>query len=271
MARASSTNPFRTGHTLVIPHNGGDGDYPADSLAAYDASMAAGGEVVDIDVAKTRDGVFVAFHDATTDATTGIHGTVAEMTLAKLRTLNIGWGFRTPHGNHPFRQQPQRVPTVAEVLARFPHALVSLDLKYLDPDITGPLCVLLHTAHRTTQAFIGSKNPDQIITLRRQCPDVQTTLDPPEEIAFRRASRLNTRFVTPSFVDQTPYSEHSTNLVTPGLIAFAHNRNIALLTWVVDDEATMRRLVAMHVDGIYTRKPALLARIIRQSRRATRA
>ena len=45
---ADPTNPFRSGHTLVIPHGGGDGLFPEDTVYAYEHSMAMGGEVVDV-------------------------------------------------------------------------------------------------------------------------------------------------------------------------------------------------------------------------------
>jgi len=41
-----------------------------------------------------------------------------------------------------------------------------------------------------------------------------------------------------------------------------------VLTWVVDDEATLRTLVEMGVDGIYTRYPDRLAKIVASYRKA---
>jgi len=34
------SNPFRTGQTLVIPHGGGDGLFPENTLLAYERTMA---------------------------------------------------------------------------------------------------------------------------------------------------------------------------------------------------------------------------------------
>ena len=49
----------------MVPHGGGDGLYPENTMLAYDRTMAAGADVVDVDVRSTADGVLVAFHDAT--------------------------------------------------------------------------------------------------------------------------------------------------------------------------------------------------------------
>ena len=260
-----SANPFRTGRTLIIPHNGGDGERPADTLAAYTHSMAVGGDVVDIDVAMSSDGVLVASHDINTAVVTGRPGEIAKMTRAKLASLDAGWGYTTSHGGHPFRGVGLRIPTVRDVLDRFPHAGASLDLKHLGMDMVQPVCDLLHVTGRLTNTFVGSKSMEQINLFRTQCPGIHTTFDPAEERAFRAAQLHNDpTYAAPALVDQPAYTDRGVTLVTPALVAYAHEHNIAVMTWVVDDEATLARLVNIHVDGIYTRKPALLARIIRK-------
>ena len=267
VASASSTNPFRTGRTLVIPHNGGDGDYPADTLVALENSMAAGGEVVDIDVSLTADGQLVAFHDATVDAITGGHGEVANMTFGELEQLDAGWGFAAADGSHPFRGKGVRVPLVRDLLDRFPNAFVSLDLKDLGTDIVRPVCKLLHQTGRLAKTFVGSDGDAQIIEMRRQCPDVHTTYNMVDVRATRAAETANdATFIPPAFVDQPPYriGNSGTPIVTPASVAFAHAHNLAIMTWVIDDEPTMKLLVNMGVDGIYTRKPALLAKVVKQ-------
>ena len=274
VAHRDSSNPFRTGRTLIIPHNGGDGERPADTLAAYTHSMAVGGDVVDIDVAMSSDGVLVALHDTTTDAVTGVPGEVAKTRRAKLASLDAGWGFATGRGGHPFRGVGLRIPSVRDVLDRFPHAVASLDLKHLGMDMVQPVCDLLRATGRLSSTFVGSKSVDQINLFRAQCPGVHTAFDPAEERALRAAQlHKDSTYAAPALVDQPAYADHGVTLVTPALVAYAHEHNIAIMTWVVDDEATLARLVNMHVDGIYTRKPALLAGIIRKfnKSRAARA
>ena len=264
-AAASPTNPFRTGRTLVIPHNGGDGDYPADTLVALEHSMAAGGEVVDIDVGLTVDGQLVAFHDASVDAITGAHGAVATMTFAQLEQLDAGWGFEGPNGTHPFRGTGVGVPLVRDLLARFPKAFVSLDLKNLGTDIIQPVCELLRDTGRVATTFVGSDGDDQIIAMRRQCPDIHTTYNLADVRASEAAAATNDpTFVVPALIDQPPYRfDGGAPIVTAATLAFDHAHDLAVMTWVVDDEPTMKLLVDLGVDGIYTRKPALLASVVK--------
>lgn len=66
-----TTNPFRTGRTLVIPHGGGDALYPENTLLAYERTIGMGADVVDVDLQLSRDNVVVAIHDGNTGRTTG--------------------------------------------------------------------------------------------------------------------------------------------------------------------------------------------------------
>ena len=143
---------------------------------------------------------------------------------------------------------------------------MSLDLKDLGTDIVGPVCALLRHTGRVDTTFVGSDGDDQIIEMRRQCPDVHTTYNLADVTAMRVAAATNdATFVAPALVDQPPYRiNNGTHTVTAATIAYAHAHDLAVMTWVIDDEPTMRVLVDLGVDGIYTRKPSLLAKIVKQ-------
>lgn len=86
----------------AIAHRGGSESYTENTRKAWQDSMKHGLKIMETDVRFTKDNVPVIMHDATVDRTTNGTGTVASMTLAKLRT------FRTPDG--------QYVPTLWEYL-----------------------------------------------------------------------------------------------------------------------------------------------------------
>ena len=84
----NGSNPFRTGRTLVIPHGGGDGLFPEDTLLAFERTIAMGADVIDVDLRLTKDDVVVAFHDATVDRMTGTSGSIRAMTFDQLSGLD---------------------------------------------------------------------------------------------------------------------------------------------------------------------------------------
>ena len=263
------TNPFRTGHTLVIPHGGGDGLFPENTLLAYGKTMAMGADAVDVDLRISGDGVVVAFHDPTVDRITGTTGTVKKLTYAQLSALDAGWAFTTPGADasrpdaHPYRGQGATIPTLESILQRFPTTLLSLDLKDESLDMVGPVCKLLRSHGRFNDVFVGSNNDPQIVEFRQQCPDVRTSAIMSDVYASRDARASGALdFVPVVTVDQPPFRIGDRQLVDAESLAWSHDHGVAILTWVVNDEADMRLLIDLGVDGIYTSYPDRLLKLL---------
>jgi glycerophosphoryl diester phosphodiesterase len=53
-------------------------------------------------------------------------------------------------------------------------------------------------------------------------------------------------------------------VATEGLVGAAHGRNLKVHVWTVNDEAQMRELIRLGVDGIITDQPARLLDLRRQ-------
>lgn len=264
-----TSNPFRTGHTLVIPHGGGDGLFPENTLLAFEKTMAMGADVVDVDLQLSGDGVVIAFHDPTVGRTTGATGDVSKMTYQQLSQLDAGWAF-TPSGPsaasgdaHPFRGTGVTIPTFESILQKFPTTLLSLDLKNESIAMVQPVCDLLRHYHRLNDVFVGSNSDPQILELRRRCPDVRTSAIMKDVYASRDAqANGDTGFVPAVTVDQPPFRVDGRPIVNKASLAWAHEHGVAILTWVVNDEADMRLLIDLGVDGIYTSFPDRLLKIL---------
>jgi glycerophosphoryl diester phosphodiesterase len=265
-----STNPFRVGRTLMIPHAGGDGLFPENTLYAYEHSMALGGDVVDIDVSMSDDNVLIAFHDPTLERTTNGTGRVADKTYAELSVLDAGWSYGNGD-HHPFRGKGISIPTVEAVLHRFPTTLVTLDLKDQRTNLVQPVCALLRNLGRTSDVYVGSDSNDQVLSFREQCPEVHTSGTDTERRAMRAARQSgDTTFVTHQLVGQPGFrADDGSKRITPEYLAYSHSKGIAVLTWVVDDPKEMEDLIVMGVDGIYTRRPDVMKRVIDELNRAT--
>jgi glycerophosphoryl diester phosphodiesterase len=263
-ASADPANPFRIGRTLVIPHGGGDGLFPENTLLAFDRTMAMGADVVDVDLRISGDGVVIGFHDPTVDRITGASGNVSEMTYTELAKLDAGFTFTPDNGaTHPFRGTGVTIPTFESILQKFPKALLSTDLKDESTAMVKPVCDLLRRYHRLNDVFVGSNSDPQIIEFRKQCPDVRTSAIMKDVYASRDArARDDKNFVPAVTVDQPPFRVDGRQIVDRDSLTWAHDHGVAILTWVVNDEADMRLLVGLGVDGIYTSYPDRLLKLL---------
>jgi len=117
---------------------------PDNTLEAYRTALAYGADYLEVDVRRTKDGVFVALHDATVGRTTGTKGTpedrpIGDLTLAEVKRLNVAnygdFALSAPP-NPKQTYNPARIPTLDEALQLAREAGVGLDLD-LKEDVVG--------------------------------------------------------------------------------------------------------------------------------------
>lgn len=272
LARPAADHRFFAGapNVLGIAHRGGAHLRPENTLEAFANALAAGADVLEMDVRSTVDGALVVIHDATADRTTDGSGAVDAMTLANLQKLDAGFRWSPDGGKtFPFRGAGVRIPTVDQVFARFSAARMNLEIK--NPPgtaIAKPLCERIRAHGRSERVLVASMSDEAITAFRDACPEVATSLAASEARTFVFASyaRLGSAYTPRAAALQLPDRLRDRVLVTPGLVEAAHGRNLKIHAWTVNDEARMRELVAMGIDGILTDRPDVLARILGRGR-----
>lgn len=121
---ASSTANKRP--ILVVAHRGCWTDTAENSLAAVEACIALGVDVVELDVRSTADGVLVLMHDESVDRTTNGQGRVSDLPYAAIAGLRLKAGDGGPDA----RLTPEAPPTFeAAMHTAKGRILVNLDAK----------------------------------------------------------------------------------------------------------------------------------------------
>ncbi|OOQ57335.1 glycerophosphodiester phosphodiesterase family protein [Mucilaginibacter pedocola] len=93
---------------MVVAHRGDWRNNPENSLRAFESAAAMGVDVVELDLAKTSDGVVVIMHDQTIDRTTNGKGKPSDYTFEQIRKF----GLRNGLG----RVTRNQIPTLEEVM-----------------------------------------------------------------------------------------------------------------------------------------------------------
>jgi glycerophosphoryl diester phosphodiesterase len=274
-ARPAPPHPYFTATGFqVIAHRGGSGLGPENTLAAFRRSLAAGADVLEMDVRTTADGHLVVLHDATVDRTTDGRGAVNEMTLARLKTLDVGYRWTADHGrSFPFRGQGITVPTLSEVFAAFPETPLITEIKEKRPEVSQSVCEMLRQHGRMTSVLVASVHAGVLERFRQVCPAVATSAGPSEALWFYLLSRAGlAALYSPAMQAlQVPVTFKGLAVVSRRFVAAAHARNLTVAVWTVNAEGIMRRLIAAGVDGIMTDYPDRLVGIIEENRTVDRA
>lgn len=105
--------PFEMPERGICAHRGASDTHPENTMAAFRQALLLGAQMIEFDVALTKDKQLVLMHDDTVDRTTDGSGRVADLTLEQIQSLDAGsWK------NGKFKSE--RAPTLLQTLKMMP-------------------------------------------------------------------------------------------------------------------------------------------------------
>lgn len=152
-------------------------DYLENTVPSMAAAFDLGADVVEFDVHPTTDGQFAVFHDWTLDCRTEGQGATRHHSMVELKAFDVGYGYTADGGKtYPFRGKGKgMMPSLDEVLARFPHRSFLINVKSGDSREGGLLAKRLgqlSPEHRARLMVYGDERP--LSVLRSRLPDMRT-------------------------------------------------------------------------------------------------
>jgi glycerophosphoryl diester phosphodiesterase len=268
LARPAGNHPFSaqfTRYPLVMPHRGGMGLWPENTLYAFERALAMGADVLEMDMHSTADGVPVVLHDSTVDRTTDGIGPVQGLTLEELKALDAGYQWTSDEGQtFPYRDQGITVPTVEEVFAAFPTTPMNIEIKQTEPSLVAPFCHLIRDYGMARRVLVASFDEQAMDAFRGECPEVATSTAEGEVIVLFVLSkvRLEGMFSPEASAVQVPEYRSGLHVLTQRFVDAAHRRNLQVHAWTINDVDDMRQLVALGIDGIITDYPDRLLEVL---------
>jgi len=244
-------------------HRGGAGLAPENTLAAFRKAIELDVDAIEMDLHVTRDGQVVVMHDETLDRTTNGRGRVQDLTLEEVKRYDAGTKY-----SPAFRGE--RIPTLREVISLVKSSgntqvRLNLELKF-HPDRPGmpadfeerALAVLRETGFVGRVGILSFYHPS-LAKIKRLEPGIKTGVlvggrqAPTDPVALVRQYQADCYL--PNF-----------RLLTPETVATVHQAGISIITWTVNDEADMRRVIGLGMgrfpgDGIATDYPDRLVKL----------
>ena len=249
---------------IVYAHRGGAALRPENTIAAFDHGIACGADGLEFDVHLSSDDVVVIHHDDTLERTTSGRGLLKARTAAELAAVDAGHHFRDGTGAFTYRGRGLGIPTLHEVLRRYPNADLIIELKVTGEKLAHRVVDEVRAAGAIDRVAIGSFYADALRAVRAYEPSMRTGATKEEtRWALYRAWAGLAIGTTPYDEFQVPPRSGITPIVTRRFVTAAHRAGVPVKVWTVNDEPTMRRLLAIGVDGLITDRPDLAAVVAR--------
>ncbi|GGI48277.1 glycerophosphoryl diester phosphodiesterase [Agromyces flavus] len=245
---------FEPPRPRVLAHRGLAIDVPENTLAAFERAVRAGATYLETDVHVSADGAAVLAHDPTLKRVASRPEQVSRLTVDELRRVDLG-------GGHAFG-------TLDELLHAFPEARLNIDVK---TDAAVPAVIeAIRRADAADRVLLTSFSDARRRRLVAALPRAATSAGQATVLRARAASvtrnaALMRRATAGLGALQIPERLGRIAVLSPALLAAAHAAGVEVHVWTVNDEADMRRLLALGVDGLVTDRADVALRIISEN------
>ena len=230
---------------LIIAHRGASGLMKFENtLASFAKAIELGVSMVEFDIRKTQDNLFVAFHDQSID---GIK--LSNLTYQQLLDISLQKGFNVPLVEDVLKLCRGKIKLDIELKEDgYELEIVNLIKKYLDyPDyviksfIDAAIIAVKKTDHKiTTGLLLGLSNPQNLIATRLS-----------EFFPEFRLFTTKADFVSPNY-----------QLIKLGFVWRMKLINKKIYVWTVNDEKLMAEIVEQGVFALITDRPDLALALV---------
>lgn len=236
---------------VVIAHRGFRSQYPENTLAAFDAALAAGARIIELDVTLSRDRKLVVIHDDTIDRTTSGTGIVKDWSLEQLKNLDAGSWFDP-------RFNMERVPTLEEVVDMVDgRGAINIEIK--------------QSAYESVEPPDGIEKQVLDLIDRKNIENQVLVSSFAAEVLFR-IRRYDHR-IPLSFLTEVPYNDTILSIlreidayswnpdyrtVLHAHIQKIHYAGFRVMPFTINSKAVALRLMEAGISGFFTDDPGIL-------------
>ncbi|AOR23633.1 glycerophosphodiester phosphodiesterase [Clostridium taeniosporum] len=232
---------------LNIAHRGFSGFYPENTMIAFEKAIEAGCDGIETDVQLTKDGYAVICHDEELDRTTTGTGLIKDYTLEELKKFDAGIKFGKEF-------KGLRIPTLEEFLKYVSdkNIIINIEIK---------------------NSIIDYENIEKIIydLIEKYKLEKRAIVSTFNHYSVRRCIDLNNNIKTGVLYCDCIFEPYNyakivgVNAIHPGynnvnkeIIKKAHDNNLKVNVYTVNDKEDMKKMIKLGVDAIITNYPDLL-------------
>jgi glycerophosphoryl diester phosphodiesterase len=168
IASCSTVPPGPVRRVEFVGHRGAPFDAPENTVASARMAWAQDADAIETDIHLTKDGQIIVSHDSTTRRVNGLNTAVKDLTLAELRTFDVG-------SRRGERFAGEKMPTLDELIATVPSGKrLFVEIK-TGPEILPALGEVLARSHATeSNVVLISFNYEALMQAHARWPNYKT-------------------------------------------------------------------------------------------------
>lgn len=256
--RASNHPYFEGDYPLVLPHRGGMEVVPENTLEAVVYANENKFTHFETDLRMSKDGIVFLHHDETLDRTTDSKGKVAEYNWRDLLKINAGKKF---YDKKKIYNQETQFISLEDALIKFPDIKYNLDLK--QPGMAELVLTIIMDCKATERTLVSSFSPYRLRQFQLlNNHNIATSGSIKENLQALIHSNSFNLWKPDVDALQIPIKWKGIPVLSKNLVDYAHNKNLLVHIWTVNDASTLRDCVSLGCDGYITDRPIELRSLL---------
>ncbi|HEY0322969.1 MAG TPA: glycerophosphodiester phosphodiesterase [Pyrinomonadaceae bacterium] len=268
--QAGADRPFfkqGTNVPEVIAHRGGAGEWPAETIYAFEQAVDIGVDILEMDIRYTSDEELILMHDASLKETTGLDKRVEKVEYDEIKDLDAAFRWRQAGKVFP-PDANLKVPRLEDVLKNKKLLGRRMNIEIKPSDFPLRLIQKFHELLKkyemTDKVLVASGWNHVLHEFRRECPEVATSASVLEIEEFKALDKVFDWDYRPDTDAIQWYSRLLVPIITKKFVDKAKQLNLKVHGWTVNEEKEMLRLKELGIDGIITDYPSTLLRLLKR-------
>ncbi|WP_073340419.1 glycerophosphodiester phosphodiesterase [Clostridium grantii] len=237
--------------TINYAHRGASGNYPENTMLAFEKAIEMGATGIETDVQMTKDGELVILHDEQLNRTTNGNGLLKDYSLKEIKKLDAGSWFSQDYSSCT-------IPTLKEFLELTSKTKLKINLELKSniiqyPNIEEKVIDMIYKYNMDNKVILSGFNHYSMVKCKEISSNIKTGLlymsglyKPETYIKYVVADALHPYFYA----------------LNQDIITGIQKSGIMINTFTVNDEKYMKFFASAKVDGIITNYPEKLKIIL---------
>ncbi len=239
---------------IIIAHRGASTSAPENTIAAFKKAIEEGSDAIELDVRLTKDKEIIVIHDSRLERTTNGRGKVSDYKIADLKKFDNGSWF----GNRFYKES---IPTLEEVIKVTNKKVgLNLELKSLparDQSLMIQKCIHLIYKYKIQKNVLLSSFDYSIVKTIKKIDSTLLT-----GIVYSPVIKLRKNPTNLALKNDADAVIVSRNYLRDRMVEEAHNNQLQIFVYKVENVKQLERMINSGVDGIMTTSPKILRKYL---------
>lgn len=228
---------------IIFAHRGYSFKYPENTMLAFEKSLEKDAKAIELDIHKTKDGKIVVIHDEDIERTLEGSGLIKDYTLEELKNIKCN--------NIKFRDNELcKIPTLEEVINLIKDKDIFLNIEaktdVIDYKLEQDTLDIINKYNIKDKVLISSFNHECI----KRFKVIQSNIKYANLYGDKRTS---SKELINKIKNLDLYSINiDRKLANKELVKIAHDNNIKVFVYTVNDIEEAKKIIEYGVDGIFT-------------------